>query len=163
MNIGVNSTDRTKNNGRSTTYILYYTTCYVDIAVQYYLWIWKYYTESTRVYSLWSLTEGLTQCLFQHWLRRANEPIRTVDSNIHIIRNYGLLIPTFDYSKVYYWNNVLLLCDRHSLWANRDYLVCAAQSIQFEAPWSEVYSVGEVKTDLGRPNLFLNKHNKSSD
>ena len=85
MNIGVNSTDMKENSGRSTTYTLYYTTCYVGIAVQYYLWIWKYYTESTQVYSLWSLTEGLTQCLFQHWLRCANEPISTVDSNILII------------------------------------------------------------------------------
>ena len=60
MNIGVNSTDRMENNGRSTTYILYYITCCVNIVVQYYLWIGKYHTESTREYSLWSLAERLT-------------------------------------------------------------------------------------------------------
>ena len=85
MNIGVNSTDRTENNGRSTTYTWYYIGCCIDIVVQYYLWIWKYHTEYTRVYSLWSLAEGLTQCLFWCWLRRANEPISTVDSNILIL------------------------------------------------------------------------------
>ena len=60
MNIGVNSTDRTENNGKSTTYTWYYIGCCIDIVVQYYLWIWKYHTEYTRVYSLWSLAEGLT-------------------------------------------------------------------------------------------------------
>ena len=31
VNIGVNSTDRTANNGKFTTYTLYYITCCVDI------------------------------------------------------------------------------------------------------------------------------------
>ena len=60
MNIDLKSTDRTGNNGRSTTYTLYYIGCCVDIVVQYYLWIWIYHTQSTQVYSLWSLAEGLT-------------------------------------------------------------------------------------------------------
>ena len=59
-NIGVKSTDMKENSGRSATYTLYYITCCADIAVQYYFWILKCYTEYTRVYSLWSLTEGLT-------------------------------------------------------------------------------------------------------
>ena len=60
MNIGVNSTDRKENNGRSTTYILYHITWCVNIVVQYYLWIWKYHTQSTQVHNLWDLTKGLT-------------------------------------------------------------------------------------------------------
>ena len=59
-NIGVKSTDMKENSGRSATYTLYYITCCANIAVQYYFWILKCYTEYTRVYSLWSLTEGLT-------------------------------------------------------------------------------------------------------
>ena len=47
MNIGVNSTDRKENNGRSTTYTLFYITWCVDMVVQYYLLIWKYRTQST--------------------------------------------------------------------------------------------------------------------
>ena len=57
MYIGVNNTDRTGNNGRSTTYTLYYITCCVDIVIQYYLWIWKYRTQSTRVNNSWSLKD----------------------------------------------------------------------------------------------------------